>query len=270
MTKREELDLFLEKSQDLITSKYILADVKLANFLKVIAMSETLLALFQNCLTDFDYLLAQKKYLVKTQNVSSDKGEFILPPNSRELLAFTFTLLVDIDSKRINFGEFLNKYFFIDGSSFSAYNAFIESMIKPFVSAVKTLVESVIEGKLQDPIEALVEEEKRRAEEKKMREIEARKEKELLEKAYGTSLKAIKNLLIEDKKKIGKSKLSETEKEEVILIIDMFANVIESEDKDAINYAFIAYKYLAKSKPFLFFGRINKISKYIKDVVNGI
>ncbi|MBE7083881.1 MAG: hypothetical protein E7373_04710 [Clostridiales bacterium] len=270
MTKREELDLFLERSQDLITSKYILADVKLANFLKVIAMSDTLLALFQNCLTDFDYTFAQKKYLVKAQNVSVDKGEFKMPPNSRELLAFTFTVLVDIDAKRINFGDFLNKYFFVDGSSFSSYNAFIESMIKPFVGAVRALMESVIEGKLQDPIEALVEEEKRRAEEKEKRELEARKEKELLQKAYGTSIKTIKSALIEDKKKITKSKLKDNAKEEITLIIDMFANVIESEDKDAINYAFIAYKYLAKSKPFLFFNRISKISKCIKDVVNGL
>ena len=270
MTKREELDLFLERSQDLIVSKYILADVKLANFLKTIAMSDTLLALFQNCLTDFDYIGAQKKYLVKTPNVSSDKGEFIIPPNSRELLAFTFTVLVDIDSKRIDFGEFLNKYFFVDGSSFSSYNAFIESMVKPFIVAVKTLMESVIEGKLQDPIEALVEEETRRAKEKQDRETALRKEKEMLEKAYGTSIKSIKDLLIEDKKKVSNSKLSSEVKEEITLIIDMFANVIESEDKDAINYAFIAYKYLAKAKPILFFNRVNKISKLIKDVVNGL
>lgn len=270
MTKREELDLFLEKGQDLITSKYILADVKLANFLKVIALSDTLLALFQNCLTDFDYIKAQKKYLVKTPNVASDKGEFIMPPNSRELLAFVFTLFVDIDAKRINFGEFLNRYFFVDGSSFSSYNAFIESMVKPFVLAVKTLMESVIDGKLQDPIEALVEEENRRAKEKQDRELAAKKEKEMLEKAYGNSLKGIKALLLRDKQKIANTKLKDLVKEEITLIIDMFANVLDSEDKDAINYAFIAYKYLVKAKPILFFNRVNKISKLIKDVVNGL
>ncbi len=270
MTKREELDLFLDKGQDFIQSKYILADVKLANFLKVIAVSDTLLALFQNCLTDFDYSLAQKKYLVKTYGGATDKGEFVLPPNSRELLAFIFTLFVDIDAKRINFGEFLNKYFFVDGSSFSSYNAFIESMVKPFVLAVKTLMESVIDGKLQDPIEALVEEENKRAKEKEDRETALRKEKEMLEKAYGISLKGIKDLLLEDKKKVAKSKRNEEVKEEMTLIIDMFANVLESEDKDAINYAFIAYKYLAKSNPFLFFRRVKRISKLIKDVVNGL
>ena len=37
MEKREELNLFLEKVEELIDSKYILADIKIVNILKVIA-----------------------------------------------------------------------------------------------------------------------------------------------------------------------------------------------------------------------------------------
>jgi hypothetical protein len=43
-------------------------------------------------------------------------------------------------------------------------------MIKPFKNSVKILMDSVIEGKLQDPIEALTEEEERRAREKEEQE----------------------------------------------------------------------------------------------------
>lgn len=270
MTKREELELFLERVDELIDSKYILADVKLANMLKSIASSGTLLALFQNCLTDFDYQVAQKKYLVKSQHLSSDKGEFILPPNSRELLAFIFTVLVDIDAKRINLNDFINKYFYVDGSCASSYDAFITAMIKPFKNSVKMLMDSVIEGKLQDPIEALTEEEERRAREKEEKEQTERREKELLKKAYGASIKAVKDILLEDKQKVKASKLKEDVKDEFILVIDMLANVIESEDKDAIRYAFVSYKYAVKSKPFAFFGRAKKIATYIKDVINGL
>ncbi len=270
MTKKEELEVFLERADEFIDSKYILADVKLANFLKAIASSSTLIALFQNCLTDFDYNLAQKKYLVKSQHLSSDKGEFVLPPNSRELLAFIFNLLVDIDAKRIDLNDFLNKYFFVDGSCSASYDAFINSMIKPFKNSVKMLMDSVIEGKLQDPIEALVEEEERRAKEKEDREQTELRERELLKKTYGLSVKAIKDILLEDKQKIKANKLDEEEKKDITLVIDMLANVIESEDKDAIDYAFVAYKYVAKAKPFMFFGRVRKISEYLKDVLNGI
>ncbi|MBE5733736.1 MAG: hypothetical protein E7347_01650 [Clostridiales bacterium] len=270
MDKREQLQLFLERCDEFIDSKYILADVKLANLLKAIASSDTLLALFQNCLTDFDYFGAQKKYLVKSQHLSSDKGEFVMPPNSRELLAFIFNVLVDIDAKRINLNDFLNKYFFVDGSCSSSYDAFINAMIKPFKNSVKILMDSVIEGKLQDPVEALTEEEERRAREKEEREQTEQRERELLKKSYGASVKNIKELLLVDKQKIKASKLKEDVKEEIILIIDMLANVITSEDKDAITYAYVAYKYMVKSKPFIFFGRVNKISKLIKDVFNGL
>lgn len=267
MTIREELDAFIERADELIDSKYILADIKIVNLLKTIASSDTLLALFKNCLTDFDYSLAQKKYFVKSKYLSSDKGEFILPPNSRELLAFIFNLLVDIDAKRIDFANFLNKYFYVDGSFSAGYDAFINAMIKPFKNSVKMLMDSVLEGKLQDPVEALVEEEERRAKQKELEEKQALREKELLEKAYGLSVKNIKELLTADKQNIKKSKLSETEKADIILVIDMLANVIESEDKDAIDYAFIAYKYMAKVHKFKFFGRVKKITALIKDVV---
>ncbi len=268
MDKRNELGLFLERADELINSKYILADIKIVNLLKAIAASSTLLALFKNCLTDFDYQEAQKKYLVKNQFLGGDKGEFVLPPNSRDLLAFIFNVLMDIDSKRIDLNSFINKYFYVDGSFSSGYDAFTTGMIKPFKNSVKMLMESVIDGRLQDPVEALTEEENKRAKAEKEENEKRIKEKELLEKTYGESVKAIKDLLLEDKQKVRASKLKDQEKEEVLLVIDMLANVIESEDKDAITYAFIAYKYVVKAYKILFFKRVKTIDKLLKGVIN--
>jgi hypothetical protein len=179
-------------------------------------------------------------------------------------------VLVDIDANRIVFSDLLNKYFFSYGSLTSSYGAFINTVIKPFKNSVKILMEDVIEGKIQDPIEALVEEEKRKQREQEEAVIRAQKDKELSEKAYGESIKAIREILLLDKKKVKDSKLKDAIKEEIILVIDMLANVIESEDKDAINYAFIAYKYVAKCKKLYFFGRVKKISKQLRNVLNGI
>ena len=67
MTKREELDLFMERAQDLINAKFIVAEVKIAGLLKSIAASDTLLALFKNCLKDFDYEKAKKDLFSKEQ-----------------------------------------------------------------------------------------------------------------------------------------------------------------------------------------------------------
>lgn len=270
MTKREELEIFIERADELINSKYILADIKIVNLLKSIAVSDTLLALFKNCLTDFDYYAAKKKYLVKNPYLSEEKGQFVLPPNSRELIAFVFNVLMDIDSKRINLGDFLDKYFYEDGSSYAGYSAFVNGMIKPFRNAVAILMEKVIEGKLQDPVEALTEEEEKKAKQREQEELNARKEKELSKKIYGESIKKLKTILLADKKKVKESGLDDKVKSEIVLVIDMLANVIESDDKDAIEYAFISYKYVAKAHPVMFFGRNRAVNRILGEIVNEL
>ncbi len=270
MTKKEELDLFLSSAQEFVDSKYILADIKIVNLLKSIACSDTLIALFKNCLTDFNYEEAQSKYLVKSPYLSSDKGEFILPPNTKDLLALTFNLLADFDAKRINMSAFLNKYFYVDGSSASGYDAFINAMIIPFINAVKSLMESVIEGKLQDPVEALTEQENKRQKELEEQKLRQEKDAEIAKKSYGEAVKKIKDILLVDKQKVKGKKFDEDKKEEMLLVIDMLANAMTSEDRDAIIYAFVAYKFMTKAHWLLFFNRAKKIFKLLKDVLNAI
>ena len=270
MGKREELNLFLERADELISSKYILADIKIVNILKAIAGSETLIALFKSCLANFDYEDAKKKYLAKSPYLSEEKGEFIVPQSSRDLLAFTFNILMEIDAKRINLSDFISKYFYVDGSFASGYNAFITLMIKPFKNTLKELVESVIEGKVQDPIEAVLEEEKKKEKEAEEQRIRAEQDEQLAKKTYGQNVKSIKQILLNDKQKIKDSKIKEELKEKMTLIIDMFGSVIASEDKDAIIYAFTAYTFMAKANKFTFIGRVRKISKLLKGVLDAI
>ena len=267
MTKREELDLFLLRADELILSQYILADIKIVNLLKSIASSETLLALFKNCLTDFDYRKASKKYLVKS-SIADGKGEFITPPSSKELLAFIFNVLMDIDAGRIKLTEFLDVYFYEDGSAYSGYQSFLRAMIVPFKNSVKMLMESVMEGKLQDPIEALTEEEKKREEQAAAEKEREKRELELMGKARGGYIKELRAVLLDDKQKI-KAKKPKEEKE-LLLIVDTFANAVESDDKDAIEYAYTAYKYAVKTHRFFFFLRLKKVDKLVKGIINGI
>lgn len=269
MNKSEELNNFLLRTDELMNSKYIVADIKIVHLLKTIAGSETLLALFKSCLDSSDYEKLKKKYFVQSK-FSSDKGEFICPENSGELIALVFGILVDIDSKRLDLALLLDKYFYVNGSFFESYNAFLEQMIKPFSLAVKAVMEKVIDGSVQDPVDAVVQEEKRKKqqiEEEKNRQL---KEKELSLKSYGDSIKALKDILLSDKTKIKESKLKDTEKADMTLITDTFANVIESEDKDAIAYAFASYKFMVKSHPFMFFGKIKKAEKLVKVISDEI
>ncbi len=270
MTKREELDLFLLRADEFIEGKYILADVKIINLLKAIAQSNTLLAIFKNCLDGFDFEEAKAKYLLNSKVQSENRGEFILPQNTRELLALIFNLLVKIDSKEIEFSDFVTRYFFEDGSFSGSYQAFVTSMIKPFKNAVKGVMESVIDGKLQDPVEAFMEEEKRREQEREEAQKKLEKERELSKRANGENIKKIKEMLLEDKIKVREKNLAKEKAEELILVIDMLANVVESEDKDAITYAFVAYKYTIKAFGFMFIGREKKIAKLLEGILSGL
>ena len=270
MERKEELDLFLSRANELVESKYIVADIKIANLLKAIASSETLLAIFKNCLSDFDFNEAKKKYLIKSEYLSADKGEFILPETTRELLAFVFYLLAAFDVQDMNLADFIKKYFYEDGSYSSGYLLFVTSMIKPFVVAVKNVMTSVIDGRIQDPIDAINEEELRKAKEKEKEEKFEKLQKESSLKSYGESLTKLRQILVEDKLNVKKSKIADNKKNDLILIIDMLANVIESYDKDAINYAFTSYKYAIKAHKILFFKRSKQTEKLIKDILNGI
>ena len=201
---------------------------------------------------------------------SSDKGEFICPENIGELISLVFGILVDIDAKRLDFSLLLDKYFYVNGSLFESYNAFLEQMIKPFSAAVKSVMEKVIDGAVEDPIDAVVREEERKNQEREQEKERQLKEKELSLKSYGDSIKALKELLLADKTKIKESKLKDDEKYDMTLITDTLANVIESEDKDAIDYAYAAYKFMIKAHPLMFLGRAKNTEKLVKVITDAI
>ena len=270
MTKREELELFSLRANEFIEGKYILADVKIINLLKAIANSDTLLAIFKNCLDGFDFEGAKAKYLISSKVQSENRGEFILPENTRELLALIFNILVKIDAKEIDFAEFVTRYFFEDGSFSSGYNAFVNYMIKPFKLAVEGVMESVLEGSLQDPVEAYMEAEKKREKEREEAQIQLEKEKELSKRTNGEKVKKIKEMLLEDKIKVKEKNFDKDKADELILVIDMLSNVVESNDKDAITYAFVAYKYTVNAFGVTFFGRAKKIAKLLEGIVSEL
>lgn len=270
MSRREELNVFLERADELIASKYILADVKIVNLLKAIAASEAMVAVFKNCLNGFDFAEAKKKYFVKSKYLNNNKYEYVYPSSSREVLAFTFNVLMDLDAKRIQLSELLNSYFYVDGSTSAGYAAFLNTMIVPFRDSVKVIMESIIDGSVQDPIEALTLEEERLEKEKREKEEREKKERELSKKTYAEAIKKIKQYLFEDKEKISASKLDDGVKEELILVGDMLANVVDSEDKDALNYAFIAYKYVCRAYPRLFRKREKQIGALVTELSNEI
>ena len=96
---REEVNNFIACTDELVSASYILADIKIAHVLKSIAVSDVLVALFSNCLDGFDYTKAKKAYYVASPYLSKDKEQFVMPESLKDLIAFVFNVLMDLDSK---------------------------------------------------------------------------------------------------------------------------------------------------------------------------
>ncbi len=139
-TGREQIDLFLKKCDELMQSKFILADTKIGEVLKSIATSDLLYAFFRDITKDFDYPAAQKKYMYYLPEGSYHKRKLLFPEDPVERLAFVFCLLVDFDTGRMDLDAFLQEFFYEDGSVYGSFYAFTNQVVKPFKSAVRTMI----------------------------------------------------------------------------------------------------------------------------------
>lgn len=138
-TDRRQIDLFLEKCDEVMQSKFIIADTKISDLLKSIATSDLLYAFFRELTKNFDYPAACEKYMNYRPEGTSNKRKLLFPEDVGERLAFVFCLLIDFDSGRIDLGAFLQEYFYEDGSVYGSFYAFTNQVIKPFRNAVRTM-----------------------------------------------------------------------------------------------------------------------------------
>ncbi|HIZ03288.1 MAG TPA: hypothetical protein H9727_03295 [Candidatus Borkfalkia avistercoris] len=139
-TDASGVELFLQKCDEVMQSKFIIADTKIGELLKAIATSDLLYALFRDITKDFDYTAAQKKYMNYLPEGTFGRRKLLFPEDPVERLAFVFCLLVDFDTGRIDLGGFLQEYFYEDGSVYGSFYAFSNQVIKPFKNAVRTMV----------------------------------------------------------------------------------------------------------------------------------
>ena len=137
-TGREQIDTFLRRCDEVMQSKFILADTKIGDLLKAIAASDLLYAFFREITRNFDYPAAKEKYMNYAYE-SSKKRRLLFPSDPSEKLAFIFCLLVDLDNKAIDLSDFLREYFYEDGSVYESYYAFCNQVVKPFKNDVKNI-----------------------------------------------------------------------------------------------------------------------------------
>jgi hypothetical protein len=171
---------------------------------------------------------------------------------------------MDIDSKRVDFGEFLNKFFFEDGSFSAAYINFVQKMIKPFVEQITAYVNGVIDGSVQDPILLLEQEQQKEVDQ------QTNKEEQVVDQTYLESVKSLKAILLDESMNVKQSNLDKSEVDSLNIIVDTFASALDLADKNAITYAWVAYGYACRVHKNVLGKTLKQVDQLVKEIVNGL
>lgn len=163
--KFAKIQQFFSACDELIGGTYMLADTNIAEALKAVSKSGELKDLFNTATDGFDFPAAKRAYLKYPAEPGAQHGIAYLPTDRKDILAFVFCLLVELDAGAIKLNDFLLRYFYSDGSYTASYSAFTERMIRPFRDIVRSCFPDYgkkrqleIAGKRQDLIlEALAE-----------------------------------------------------------------------------------------------------------------
>ena len=118
---------FSSAMDDLITSKFILAEKRISSVLQTIANNADLYDLFKQALNGYNYSVEFSK------SRTSDKGrpKLVLPQNQARKIAYVFCLLMEIDTGKRGLKDLLDEYYFLPRPN-QSFMLFASEMLEPF------------------------------------------------------------------------------------------------------------------------------------------
>lgn len=134
----DNLDLkqFNLACDDFVSGKYILANIKVKALINCINSNEKLTSLVSNCLEGFDF--------ASTFRESVTSSGIRLPHGDKNIIAYCFNILYNLDEGTVTFLDFLSKYFASSKTSGGEeFKLFASTILGPFKVAVNKLYEEV-------------------------------------------------------------------------------------------------------------------------------
>lgn len=131
-----ELDNFVNACNEITSGKFILAEIKIRNFLKTLAENASVCEILEDCLQNYNF---DKEFAkAKISNGLHGGYSFKLPEGNSKVIALVYCMLCDINSKNIDFYSFINTYFNngMGPNVNYAYSYFCESVMVPFKNAM--------------------------------------------------------------------------------------------------------------------------------------
>jgi len=206
MNNIQELTLFNHACDEFISGKYILADIKIASILNIIAEDEKISNIISNCLKENDFSSEINKFI-------REDLLFSVPNDDKAIVSFVYTLLYKFKNGDIDFYQFLTKYYNTDnGKDFSE---FAKTIIEPFKNAINTIF-----SKLHVLVEA----------------------DDYQTNYYNKIMTTVKFIL----KNIDNYKLKMNEKEEFTLLLNSLYLASEKNDKKLVFSLMIGIDYFTK------------------------
>ena len=213
MSASGEIGNFNKRLDELVNSKYLLADGKVSEVLKAIASSELLLEIFAHVTEGFDYASAKEKSFIEI----GGKGSFYMPDKDEEKLALVFSLLYEIDDKKEDLFALCNSYFYSAAGNQTSYENFCRLVIIPFGETVNKTASKLINADYVPPRRRVTED-----------------------------VRGLKIAVEKEKSKLKSVSLPQEQKSEAEFVLDKLVSYAEVGDAEAVGVSFIAIRYMNK------------------------
>ncbi len=124
-----DLKQFNSACDDFVAGKYILANIKIKALINIINQNEKLTDIVSGCLDGFDFNIAFKE--------SVTKDGLTLPSETKNIVAYCFNVLYNLDVGTVTFLDFLSKYFSSAKlSGGEEFKLFTNTIVIPFKNAI--------------------------------------------------------------------------------------------------------------------------------------
>ncbi len=144
--RTEKIQRFLRILSELMDGKYSTAEEKISEALEALAASNDLRELFTAVAKGFDYPAVRAACLRFPAYKGAAHGAAYLPAERKDILAFVFCLFMEIDRGSLSLGDFLLRYFYVDGSYTAGFLLFSDRMVRPFAEILKDCFPEAAKG----------------------------------------------------------------------------------------------------------------------------
>lgn len=142
MTNSNGLALFTSSINQLMESPLIMVDKQIAGLLQTVTRVPALVKCLQDTVKASSYATEfSRARVVLTRPDGTVECKLKLPVEQARLFTFVVCLLMQVDSGKLNFSDFLKEYFYQQDSN-DSYSLFVAQVLKPFKQAGEGLLYS--------------------------------------------------------------------------------------------------------------------------------